>query len=713
MASTVLARMAVQISANSADLVRATQQGSRSLLSLSRTAESAGRLIGAYFGVTTIFRGVSHAVGVLAGFEQKMQEVRAVTGATGEQFLALQRNATALGASTEYTATQIAGLQAEFGRLGFSTKEILDSTKATVNLATATGSDLARSAEIAGSTLRAFQLDAKEMGRVTDVMSSSFNKSALQLDNFAESIKYVAPIAKAAGVSIEETTAYLSALADAGIKGSQAGTGMRRIFAELAKDGRPVAERMQELADKGLTLEGAFDEVGRYAQTALLVLASQTDKVHDLTAAYKDAAGEARRTAEVMRDTLSNDFKLLTSAIDGAIQKGTLFGDMLRKLTQATTDFITVASGGDIQVLPEDELRFFIRLFEDGNKQAGYFKEKLIELAKAGEIVFTDTAINQYIERFNVAASKAAELRKELKEIQQQAQKRINNQGVTDIDPITGLSLNESKEALELGKKAIDERKQKQAAADLEAKQAAEELNKKYRERLELAQQIYRLEKARAAADELAKNTSINTNILEAQVRATKLKDENALPIPGTLNAPFELKIIPDGAIDEANAKLEEMEDIADHIEQINNRIAKSYFDLATSVLEAAGTAIGGGEGFGRGLLRTLANFGKQFGAQLISIGAGYIALGYATDNPDYTQKGIALGVAGAALVVASSALSASISKQSRNGPSRSFTGRASTNVDTQGSLEFRIRGKDLVAVMNTAQSDNDIRKGG
>src|SRR3990172_6716813 len=156
----------------------------------------------------------------MAEFDREMTQVRVITGASGKAFQMLEKYALRIGSSTKFAAKEVAGLQLEFGRLGFSTREILLSTKATVSLATATGEDLRRSAEIAGSTLRGFNLDASEMGRVTDVIAKRLNESALSLDSFADGVKYVAPVAASLGVTIEETTAMLSVLADAGIKGT-------------------------------------------------------------------------------------------------------------------------------------------------------------------------------------------------------------------------------------------------------------------------------------------------------------------------------------------------------------------------------------------------------------------------------------------------------------------------------------------------------------
>jgi len=132
----------------------------------------------AALGVTAIIfkivEGFKQLITVNKNFEFQMAKVQAITGATSEEMKNLTSNAKALGASTKFTATEVAGLQEEYAKLGFSTDEILNTTEATLMLAEATGSDLAQAANIAGQVLRAFKLDALETQRVTDVMALSF-----------------------------------------------------------------------------------------------------------------------------------------------------------------------------------------------------------------------------------------------------------------------------------------------------------------------------------------------------------------------------------------------------------------------------------------------------------------------------------------------------------------------------------------------------------
>jgi hypothetical protein len=192
MANSVLAKMAVIISANTAEFNRNLKQSETQFQRFTGAITKVGGLLGGAFGGVAVFQGLKAGIGIMANFEHTMSEVKAITGATGNELESLEKDAKKLGASTKFTATQVGQLQIAYGRLGFTTSEILDATKATLDLAAATGEDLAKSADVAGSTVRGFGLDASETLRVVDVMASSFNKTALGLDNFTESMKYVA-----------------------------------------------------------------------------------------------------------------------------------------------------------------------------------------------------------------------------------------------------------------------------------------------------------------------------------------------------------------------------------------------------------------------------------------------------------------------------------------------------------------------------------------
>ena len=174
------------------------------------------------------------AVKTFATFEQSMAKVEAISGATSHELIALKKSAEDLGASTRFAASDVAGLQLEFSKLGFNPSQILDATEATLALAQASGEDLAQSATVAASTVQGFGLQASETGRVVDVMADSFSSSALDLTKFQVAMSTVAPVAKSAGQSIESTTGMLAVLTNNGLDASTAGTGLRNIFLDIA-----------------------------------------------------------------------------------------------------------------------------------------------------------------------------------------------------------------------------------------------------------------------------------------------------------------------------------------------------------------------------------------------------------------------------------------------------------------------------------------------
>ena len=275
-------------------------------------------LIGA-FSIRLVSGFFKKIININKSFEKTMSGVRAISGATGEEFKRLEDSAKELGSTTSRTASQVAELQTEYAKLGFTTNEILAASAATIQLSEATGENLAQAAESAGAAIRAFGLDANKTLMVVDIMAASFTSSALNLERWTESMGYVAPIARAAGRSIQLTAAALSIMADAGIHGSRAGTALKRIFEETAESGKPFAESLRDLAEKGITLANAEDEVGRRAMAALLILTNNIDKLEELKIAYDNAAGSAQTMADIQMDNLEGSMLRMSSAIEGLV----------------------------------------------------------------------------------------------------------------------------------------------------------------------------------------------------------------------------------------------------------------------------------------------------------------------------------------------------------------------------------------------------------
>ena len=331
-----LGDLVVSIGANTKELNAKLGQVRKNMRSMSSNFTAVGRSMTRGITMPLLAIGAG-SVKLAVDFQSAMASVKAITGSTGSEFKALEQSAKDLGASTIFTARDVAALQLEYSRLGFSAAQILLVQEATLNLAQATGSDLAQAAEVAGSTLKAFGFDASETIRVADIMAASFGASALNIDTFQDSMKFVAPDARAAGVSIEEVSAMLAVLANSGIKGSQAGTALRRILQEMQGTSGTLTERFAELNEAGLDVQGSMDEVGRRAGTSLLVLANGSDQISSLTTEFENSEGAAKAMADVMNDTAKGGIKAMTSALEGA---GIALGDVLMPFVRDAANFV-------------------------------------------------------------------------------------------------------------------------------------------------------------------------------------------------------------------------------------------------------------------------------------------------------------------------------------------------------------------------------------
>ena len=264
-------------------------------------------------------------------FEFSMAKVRAISGATNDEFMKLTESAKELGRTTFFTAKQVAELQVNFSKLGFSADEILKVQAATLDLSMATGSDLARAATVAGSAVRGFGLDASEAGRVVDVMAVSFTSSALDIEKWQTSMTKVSAIAASIGVDIEGTAAVMGALADTGIEASIAGTSLRNIFLKMSNPTEALAKRI------GFTVSSTEDmiealKILKKSQIGQLEMQSLVDKrqviamesmiknveeIEKYTTALNNAEGAGREMSAIMEETSKGAFKKFQSALEG------------------------------------------------------------------------------------------------------------------------------------------------------------------------------------------------------------------------------------------------------------------------------------------------------------------------------------------------------------------------------------------------------------
>ena len=335
-------RAYVEVTAETSKLQRNLTSAQAQLQNFGRTCTNVGKDLLMLSGAMAA--PLVMAARSFAGFDDSMRLVQAVTQATDADFKALTKTAQRLGRDTSYTAQQAADAMVSLGRMGFSPTEIQASIDAVLNLARSTGTELAEAGDIAANSMRIFGIEASQMSDVADVLTVTANSSAQTLIDLFEALKMGGPQAAAAGESIRETSAAIAVLANMGIKGSLAGTALRKSFSQFAKvrvqdqlrsvgvetvdangNLRKMAEIMRDIAKAMSTMptaeklafaEDIFDIRGSLAG---LTLTANTNELDAMLAKLQDVEGVAADTAKKMDAGLGGAFRLLLSAVEGAM----------------------------------------------------------------------------------------------------------------------------------------------------------------------------------------------------------------------------------------------------------------------------------------------------------------------------------------------------------------------------------------------------------
>ena len=291
--------------------------------------------LGAFIGL------MSKALNKSKDFSKALSALKAVSGSTEQEMQALNQQAKELGSTTAFTATQVVELQTELAKLGFAASDIKNSTPSILDLAASLEVDLASAAEFTGSVVRSFGLTTQETQRVVDVMAASTSSSALNFSALTESMKIAAPTSKALGISVEKTTALLGVLADTGLKGSIAGTGLSKTFIALNKEGISLEQAMIKVKTSSNQLNTAVELVGIVGAKSLLNLANAGDKIGDLEEKFNNAAGAAKRIADLRLDNLTGNLKELSSAWEGFLLNLEDGSGLLNKIFRGGIKFLT------------------------------------------------------------------------------------------------------------------------------------------------------------------------------------------------------------------------------------------------------------------------------------------------------------------------------------------------------------------------------------
>ncbi|MBA2803733.1 phage tail tape measure protein [Enterobacter hormaechei] len=354
--------------------VKERYQTGKSLAGSAAAAGAAGVGIataGTMAGVKLLMPGYS--------FAQKNSELQAVLGVDKQspEMEALRKQARQLGDNTAASADDAASAQIIIAKSGGDADAIQAATPVTLNMALSNQRSMEENAALLTGMKSAFQLSNDQIAHIGDVLSMTMNKTAADFDGLSDALTYAAPVAKNAGVSIEQTAAMVGALHDAKITGSMAGTGSRAILSRLQAPTGKAFEAIKELGVKTSDARGntrpifsilkemqrSFEknnlgtsQRGEYMKTifgeeassaaAVLMTAASTGKLDKLTTAFKASDGKTEELVKIMQDNLGGDFKEFQSAYEAV---GTdLFdqqNDALRKLTQTATRYVLKLDG--------------------------------------------------------------------------------------------------------------------------------------------------------------------------------------------------------------------------------------------------------------------------------------------------------------------------------------------------------------------------------
>lgn len=336
-----------------------SQETIKSMRKMSTEAKAAGKSIQAAGNtiasagstltksITAPIAGVAvAAVKTAADYESAMSNVKAITGATGEDFKKLEQLGKDLGASTAWSAQECAEAMQYTGMAGWTAQQNVEGLKGILDLASASGTELGRTSDIMTDAISAFGYAASDSAKFADVMTKACTSANVSVDTLGESYKYCGAICGTMGYSIDEITTSLAVMGNQGIKGSQAGTALKNAISNMAAPTKNMKAAMDDLGISITNGDGSMkswgeviknlqlsfqgltqDQQAAYAKQLfgkesmagmLAIINTSTKDYNELASAITNSGGAAEQAANTQLDNLSGQLTLLKSALEGA-----------------------------------------------------------------------------------------------------------------------------------------------------------------------------------------------------------------------------------------------------------------------------------------------------------------------------------------------------------------------------------------------------------
>lgn len=313
---------------------------------------------------------VTGAVKVGSSFESQMSTVGAISGAAEKQIMQLEEKAKEMGATTQFTATESGQAMEYMAMAGWKTKDMLNGIGGIMDLAAASGEDLAGTSDIVTDALSAFKMEAKESAHFSDVLAAASSNSNTNVGILGESFKEVAPVAGSMKYSIEDVSLTLGLMANQSVKGSKAGTSLKTAIANMAAPTQKMQKAMKKynisLKDsdgKTKSLRSVIDDVrdsigglsskteraaaistifGKEAMPAMSAIVNASEKDYKkLAGSIDNASGAAKRMAKIRLDNLQGDVTIFQSALEGkGIELYDELKEPMRDIVQSATDWL-------------------------------------------------------------------------------------------------------------------------------------------------------------------------------------------------------------------------------------------------------------------------------------------------------------------------------------------------------------------------------------
>ena len=386
-----LQREIIETENNLRDLERQAGQSAVALQKIAATGEKLKTVGSAIEGVGQKLMPVTAAVGglgvaavkVASDFDSAMSQVAAVSGATGKDLEALRDKAREMGSKTKFSASEAAEAMNYMAMAGWKTNDMLSGIEGIMNLAAASGEDLATTSDIVTDALTALGLSAKDSGHFADILAAASSNANTNVAMMGETFKYCAPVAGALGFSAEDTAEAIGLMANAGIKSSQAGTAMRSMMTNLTGEVKFVGDAFGELTIQTTNTDGsmrslgdiladcraAFSQmsesekaanaealVGKNAMSGFLaVMNAAPGDIEKLNSAINNCDGTAEKMAATMQDNLAGQITILKSQLEElAISIGEILMPYVRQIVgwiQGLVDWLNGLDEGTKKII--------------------------------------------------------------------------------------------------------------------------------------------------------------------------------------------------------------------------------------------------------------------------------------------------------------------------------------------------------------------------